>query len=59
METVRADVAIIGAGGAGPGRTVRWQCYDLDVSADALVATIVYAGALTGTAASVLYLTRI
>ena len=38
---------------------VRITCYDLGVRADTLVATIVYAGALGGTAASVLYLTRI
>ena len=38
---------------------LRITCYDLGVRADALVATIVYAGALAGTAASVVYLSRI
>ena len=38
---------------------LRITCYDLGVRADALVATIVYAGALAGTAASVVYLSRV
>ena len=38
---------------------LRITCYDLGVRADTLVATIVYAGALAGTAASVVYLARI
>ena len=38
---------------------LRITCYDLGVRADMLVATIVYAGAVAGTAASVLYLSRI
>ena len=38
---------------------LRITCYDLGVRADKLVATIVYAGALAGTAASVVYLLRI
>ena len=38
---------------------LRITCYDLGIRADALVAAIVYAGALAGTAASVLYLGRI
>jgi fumarate reductase subunit D len=38
---------------------LRITCYDLGVRADTLVATIVYAGALAGTAASVVYLMRI
>ena len=38
---------------------LRITCYDLGVRADTVVATIVYAGALAGTAASVLYLSRI
>jgi fumarate reductase subunit D len=38
---------------------LRITLYDLGVRADTLVATIVYAGALAGTAASVLYLMRI
>jgi fumarate reductase subunit D len=38
---------------------LRITCYDLGVRADTLVATIVYAGALAGTAASVLYLIQI
>ena len=38
---------------------LRITCYDLGIRADTVVATIVYAGALAGTAASVLYLIRI
>ncbi len=38
---------------------LRITCYDLGVRADAVVATFVYAGALGGTVASVLYLARI
>lgn len=38
---------------------LRITCYDLGVRADTLVATIVYAAALAGTGASVLYLMRI
>jgi len=38
---------------------LRITCYDLGMRADTLVATVVYAGALAGTAASVLYLMRI
>ena len=38
---------------------LRITCYDLGMRADGLVATIVYALALAGTAASVLYLARI
>jgi fumarate reductase subunit D len=38
---------------------LRITCYDLGVRADALVATLVYAIALAGTGASVLYLARI
>jgi fumarate reductase subunit D len=38
---------------------LRITCYDLGVRADGVVATIVYAGALAGTAASVVYLSRI
>ena len=38
---------------------LRITCYDLGVRADILVATVVYAGALAATAASVLYLARI
>ena len=38
---------------------LRITCYDLGVRADILVATIVYAVAIAGTAASVLYLGRI
>ena len=37
---------------------LRITCYDLGVRADTLVATLVYAAALAGTAASVLYLAR-
>ena len=38
---------------------LRITCYDLGIRADTLVATVVYAVALAGTAASVLYLARI
>lgn len=38
---------------------LRITCYDLGVRADTLVATVVYAAALAGTGAAVLYLTRI
>jgi fumarate reductase subunit D len=38
---------------------LRITCYDLGIRADAVVATLVYAGALAGTGAAVLYLTRI
>jgi succinate dehydrogenase subunit D len=38
---------------------LRITCYDLGLRADAVVASIVYAGALAGTAASVVYLLRI
>lgn len=38
---------------------LRITCYDLGVRADTLVATVVYAVALAGTAAAVFYLARI
>jgi len=38
---------------------LRITCYDLGVRADTVVATILYAAALAGTGASVLYLMRI
>ena len=38
---------------------LRITCYDLGIRADTLVATVVYAVALAGTAASMLYLLRI
>jgi len=38
---------------------LRITCYDLGVRADIAVATVLYAGALAATAASVLYLARI
>jgi fumarate reductase subunit D len=38
---------------------LRITCYDLGLRADTLVATVVYAVALAGTAASVIYLWRI
>ena len=38
---------------------LRITCYDLGLRVDTLVATIVYAGALAGTLASVFYLARI
>jgi fumarate reductase subunit D len=38
---------------------LRITCYDLGMRADTFVATVVYAAALAGTGASVLYLARI
>lgn len=38
---------------------LRITCYDLGIRADTLIATLVYAIALAGTAAAVLYLARI
>ncbi len=38
---------------------LRITCYDLGIRADTLVAAILYAAALMGTAASVLYLMRL
>lgn len=38
---------------------LRITCYDLGIRADTVVAAIVYAAALAGTGAAVLYLTRI
>ncbi len=38
---------------------LRITCYDLGIRADTVVATIVYAAALAGTGAAVLYLLRI
>lgn len=38
---------------------LRITCYDLGVRADTLIATVVYAVALAGTGAAVLYLARI
>jgi fumarate reductase subunit D len=38
---------------------LRITCYDLGVRADIAVATVLYAGAIAATAASVLYLARI
>ena len=38
---------------------LRITCFDLGLRADTVVATVVYATALAGTAASVLYLSRI
>lgn len=38
---------------------LRITCYDLGLRADVLVAVLVYAGALAGTGAAVLYLMRI
>ena len=38
---------------------LRITCYDLGIRADIAIATIVYAGAIAATAASVLYLARI
>jgi fumarate reductase subunit D len=38
---------------------LRITCFDLGMRADTVVATIVYAGALAGTGASVVYLARI
>ncbi len=38
---------------------LRITCYDLGIRADALVATVVYAVALAGTAAAIVFLSRI
>ena len=38
---------------------LRITCYDLGLRADTLIAALVYAGALAGTAASVIYLSAI
>jgi len=38
---------------------LRITCYDLGIRADSVVATIVYAGALAGTGAAVVYLAQI
>ena len=54
-----AAVAVVFLSLWSAAHRLRITCYDLGVRADTLVATIVYAGALAGTAASVLYLMRI
>ena len=41
------------------GHRLRITCYDLGLRADRTVATLVYAAALAGTAAAVIYLLRI
>ena len=54
-----ALVVVIGLSLWSAAHRLRITCYDLGVRADAAVATIVYAGALAGTGAAVLYLLRI
>ena len=57
--TKLAIVAIVFLSLWSSAHRLRITLYDLGVRADTLVATIVYAGALAGTAASVVYLARI
>ncbi|HZM34790.1 MAG TPA: hypothetical protein VFC18_09865, partial [Burkholderiales bacterium] len=52
-------VVVIGLSLWSAAHRLRITCYDLGVRADAAVAAIVYAGALAGTGAAVLYLLRI
>lgn len=54
-----ALVVVIGLSLWSAAHRLRITCYDLGVRADAAVAAIVYAGALAGTGAAVLYLLRI
>ena len=57
--TKLAIVAIVFLSLWSTAHRLRITLYDLGVRADTLVATLVYAGALAGTAASVVYLSRI
>jgi fumarate reductase subunit D len=57
MKLVLAGVVFLTLWSAA--HRLRITCYDLGLRADTLVATIVYAAALAGTAASVIYLARI
>lgn len=52
-------VVVIGLSLWSAAHRLRITCYDLGLRADAAVATIVYAAALAGTGAAVLYLLRI
>jgi len=52
-------VVVIGLSLWSAAHRLRITCYDLGVRADTAVAAIVYAGALAGTGAAVLYLLRI
>jgi fumarate reductase subunit D len=54
-----ALVVVIGLSLWSAAHRLRITCYDLGVRADAAVAAFVYAGALAGTGAAVLYLLRI
>ena len=54
-----AAVAVVFLSLWSAAHRLRITCYDLGVRADTAVATIVYAGTLAATAASVLYLARI
>ena len=54
-----ALVVVIGLSLWSAAHRFRSTAYDLGVRADALVAALVYAGALAGTGAAVLYLLRI
>ena len=54
-----ALVVVIGLSLWSAAHRLRITCYDLGVRADAAVAAIVYAWALAGTGAAVLYLLRI
>jgi fumarate reductase subunit D len=54
-----ALLVVIGLSLWSAAHRVRITCYDLGVRADAAVAAVVYAGALAGTGAAALYLSRI
>jgi fumarate reductase subunit D len=54
-----AFVVVIGLSLWSAAHRLRITCYDLGVRADAAIAAIVYAWALAGTGAAVLYLLRI
>jgi fumarate reductase subunit D len=57
MKIVLAGVVFLSLWSAA--HRLRITCYDLGIRADTLVATIVYAGALAGTAGAVVFLMRI
>ena len=54
-----ALVVVIGLSLWSAAHRLRITCYDLGLRADAAVAAFVYAGALAGTGAAMLYLLRI
>ena len=57
VEVVAAGVVFVSLWSAA--HRLRITCYDLGVRADTLVATVVYAVALAGTAAAIVYLSRL